>query len=238
MLRSSQERVLEQLSDDALVLDVGGWASPFARADWVIDLMPYETRSPYEWSDRSPDHRFSKETWVQRDICDKEPYPFEDDRFDFVVCAQTLEDVRDPVWVCSEMIRVGRAGYIEVPSRLVEQTYGMHGPWVGYSHHRWLIDVDGNDITFVFKTHEVNRDGSHFPRHFVDALAPEEHEAILWWEHEFGFSERIFFEKAELDSYLEDFVASELSKRETPTTASSWSDRARRLVSRGRSALG
>ncbi len=31
-------------ADDARVLDVGGWAAPVNRADWVIDLMPYETR--------------------------------------------------------------------------------------------------------------------------------------------------------------------------------------------------
>ncbi len=43
MLADGLHRVLE-LSDDALVLDVGGWAAPLNRADWVIDLMPYETR--------------------------------------------------------------------------------------------------------------------------------------------------------------------------------------------------
>jgi ubiquinone/menaquinone biosynthesis C-methylase UbiE len=43
---------------------------------------------------------FTRDTWVQRDICDHEPWPFEDRQFDFVVCSHTLEDVRDPVWVC------------------------------------------------------------------------------------------------------------------------------------------
>ncbi len=59
-----------------------------------------------------------------RDICDHEPYPFGDQEFDFVICSQTLEDVRDPIWVCSEINRIGKAGYIEVPSRLEEQSWG------------------------------------------------------------------------------------------------------------------
>src|SRR3954469_2704253 len=112
MLAASTTRLLDLLADDAVVLDVGGWAKPFARADWVLDLMPYETRRAL------PEERFSAETWLQRDVCDRDPYPFEEDQFDFVVCAQTLEDLRDPLWVCAEMQRIGRAGYVEVPSRL------------------------------------------------------------------------------------------------------------------------
>ena len=235
MLPSSQERILERLEDDDLVLDVGGWASPFPRADWVMDLMPYESRSPYEWSQRSGDHRFTEETWVQRDICDREAYPFEDDQFDFVVCAQTLEDVRDPVWVCSEIRRIGRAGYIEVPSRLVEQAYGVQGPWVGYGHHHWLISVEGERITFVFKTHVVNREGSHFPAGFADMLGPDERETTLWWEEGFDASEHIFFEPAELDAFLGDFVTREMARREAPAAPEG---AARRLVQRGRRALG
>ena len=31
---------LERLPEHGLLLDVGGWARPLARADWVIDLGP------------------------------------------------------------------------------------------------------------------------------------------------------------------------------------------------------
>src|SRR5215212_2730078 len=118
------------LDAEAVVLDVGGWASPLARADWVIDLMPHETRGLYGESDPARE-RFSGERWVERDICARDPWPFADGQFDFAVCSHTLEDVRDPVWVCSELARVARAGYVEVPSRLEEQAFGVHGPWVG-----------------------------------------------------------------------------------------------------------
>src|SRR5882672_6252258 len=141
MLAASREEILSRLTDSDLVLDVGGWGKPFARADWVIDLMPHETRGIYgETPDRDAE-RFSAATWVERDICDREPWPFTDRQFEFAICSQTLEDVRDPVWVCSELNRVAKAGYIEVPSRLEEQSWGCAGEFVGWDHHRWLIDV-------------------------------------------------------------------------------------------------
>src|SRR5687768_15234743 len=108
---SSLERLNARLGPDDLVLDVGAWWHPFTRADWVIDVMPYETRGP-GGTQGPPPERFSAETWVRRDICDREPWPFADRQFDFAVCAHTLEDVRDPVWVCGELMRVARAGYI------------------------------------------------------------------------------------------------------------------------------
>src|SRR5689334_5136193 len=109
MLEANRAPLLERLDPTDVVLDIGGWAEPFSRADWVIDLFPYETRGLYErqgWVAPRPDEeaqRFTAETWIQRDVCDRTPFPFEDDSIDFVVCSQTLEDIRDPVWVCSEM---------------------------------------------------------------------------------------------------------------------------------------
>jgi hypothetical protein len=196
------------------VLDIGGWAKPFARADWVMDVFPYETRGAYGRDGEGPE-RFREDTWIQRDICDREPYPFADDELDFVVCSHTLEDVRDPIWVCSETIRIGKAGYIEVPSRLEEQCHGFQGPWVGWGHHRWLIDVFENRIEFVFK-HQVihGRESDHFPDWFHATLTPEERVQTLWWEGGFEFGERIFLEPQAVDRYMAEFVAQHLPPRQ------------------------
>ena len=208
MLQSSRERILQHLSDDDLVLDVGGWASPLPRADWVIDLMPYETRGLYGDPPDPEAERFAPDTWVRRDICDREPWPFEDDRFDFVICSHTLEDVRDPVWVCAEIQRVGRAGYVEVPSRLEEQAYGIQGPWVGWGHHHWLIDVRDDGIEFVFKHHVLHgRESDHFPAGFAESLSEGERVQTLWWEGSFGCRERVLVDAEEVDSYLAGFVS-------------------------------
>jgi hypothetical protein len=137
-------------------------------------------------------------------MCDREPWPFAGDRFDFAVCSHTLEDVRDPIWVCSELSRVARAGYVEVPSRLMEQAFGIQGPWAGYGHHHWLIEplADGT-LEFVFKSHVIDgRPDFQLP---ADAYwsAPEEARVhAVFWEGEIRARERIFIGHEEHDAYM------------------------------------
>jgi len=205
VLPASRQRLLERLPDDGSVLDVGGWAKPLHRADWVLDLMPYATRGLYGDPDPDPE-RFDEDTWVVRDICERDPWPFDDEQFDFAVCAHTLEDVRDPLWVCRELQRVARAGYIEVPSRLQEQAWGVHGGWAGWSHHRWLIDVGRDEIQFVFKPHLLCEPGNHFAPGFAATLAAEDKVQTMWWDGSFHASERIFLDNS-LNDYLREFVS-------------------------------
>lgn len=218
MIESSRDRLLRSLPSSAVVLDVGGWADPFERADWVLDVMPYVSRGLYRregWTERPADpERFTSETWIQRDICDREPYPFADGEIDFAICSQTLEDVRDPLWVCSEINRIAKAGYIEVPSRLEEQSWGVNGPFVGWSHHRWLIDVLERGIEFTVKLHSIHsRPSQRFPPGFWEALTPGERVQTLWWEGGFAFRERLIFDAEESERYLAGFVQRELSRR-------------------------
>jgi len=204
MLRESVELVARRLEPSDQLLDVGGWYAPFARADWVIDLMPHATRGP---SSAPGAERFTADTWVERDICDREPWPFADDQFDFAICSHTLEDVRDPVWVCAELNRVARAGYLEVPSRLQEQAWGVNGEWVGWSHHRWLIDVGTDSLEFVFKPHVIHaRPAYQLPAPLGSALNERERVQILFWDGGFGYRERIFYDHAEFDGYLSSLV--------------------------------
>jgi hypothetical protein len=193
---------IDALPSEIRVLDVGGWANPLARADAVIDLMPYETRGLYGAPEPGAE-RFSEASWHVADICDRKLWPFSDNEFGFVVCGHTLEDVRDPVWVCSEMSRVGMAGYVEVPSRLEEQTFGIHGPWVGWSHHRWLVDLDSNGLTFVFKSHALqgNPDFS-FPFGFTNALEPNDLVHSYFWEERLPATERVLLTAEEHDAYI------------------------------------
>lgn len=227
MLQSSLERLLDRLDDRDVVLDIGGWAKPLPRADWVMDLMPYDSRGLLG-RETQDQERFGPDTWIQRDICDREPFPFADGEIDFVVCSHTLEDVRDPLWVCSEMNRIAKAGYVEVPSRLEEQTLGVNGPWVGWSHHRWLIDIAVGSIEFVFKPHELHaRREHHFPRGFVAPLAAEARVSTLWWEQGFRYRERFIHTPEELDAYLSGLVDQELARRPPRRLAR---DLARRLL--------
>ena len=203
MLEQSASLINERLGADALVLDVGGAARPLPRADWVLDLVSYDVRGQLGWIGDRRAERFTPETWVQRDICDREPWPFEDRQFDFAVCSHTLEDVRDPVWVAHELQRVATAGYIEVPSLREELTYGIQGPWVGWGHHHWLVLVGDDRIEFLFKHHVVNRRGSHLPPGSMENASPIERVQTLWWEGPFEARERFMLTAEELDGFLE-----------------------------------
>ncbi len=81
MYEPNVQELLRRLKPADLVLDVGGWACPFNRAQWVLDAQPYETRGFYATfggaaSQGGEKEWFSKATWVVRDICDKAPNPF------------------------------------------------------------------------------------------------------------------------------------------------------------------
>jgi hypothetical protein len=192
MYEPNVAKVLQLLGPTDRVLDVGGWACPFNRAQWVLDSEPFETRGYYRTfggaaSQGGADEWFSRDTWVQRDICDKTPWPFQDKHFDFVICSHTLEDIRDPLWVCSEIIRVGKRGYIEVPSRAFETSLGIERPnQAGLSHHRWLIEIAGNDIVFLHKYHMLH---SHWrfalPERYGKALDTTRSVQWLWWTDTF-----------------------------------------------------
>jgi Methionine biosynthesis protein MetW len=190
------ERILALLKPTDLVLDIGGWACPFNRANYVMDAEPYETRGFYGTFGGVPSQGgnqewFTRKSWIRRDICDKTPYPFADKGVDFVICSQTLEDLRDPLWVCQEIVRIGKRGYIEVPSREAESCRGHEPGLVGLSHHRWLIDLDGSHLTFLMKFHAIHSHWSlSLPACHLRALSEERKITTLFWEGSFTASER------------------------------------------------
>lgn len=146
-------RLLREIKDEDRVLDIGGWWKPFRRADYVVDWKSYETRGG--GSIGAGLERFSRDTWFQQDVCSN-PLPFPDRFFDFVICSQTLEDLRDPVGVCKEIARVGKRGYIETPSIWIECQFGIDAPdeslgYPGYQQHRWLVDYQDGNLVFLPK---------------------------------------------------------------------------------------
>jgi hypothetical protein len=201
MLPGNSETIMSMLGPDDLVLDIGAWGYPFNRANWAMDCEPYDSRGYYNrmfFRDNPLPPQggaveyFNKNTWIERDICGREPFPFADKQLDFVICSHTLEDIRDPLWVCSEMVRIAKRGYIEIPSRIKESCRGDHPGIVGLSHHRWLIDIEGNSVSFWMKPHLIH---SHWryslPERICRSLKPEQEVQWLFWEGSFHFEERI-----------------------------------------------
>ena len=198
-------RALCQRSPDARILDIGGWYAPCRYASHIVDIMPFATlRRAHGYGDG--DFRITAETYHQLDICGG-PLPFPDKSFDFIICRHTLEDTRDPIHVCREMNRVGRAGYIETPSRVYESTKGVERLWwCGHYHHRWLVEVSGSRIVFQFKPHNLSASSAFYFRRWPwQEMRDRYRVASLFWDGSFEYSERVIIDYNELKDNLRAF---------------------------------
>ncbi|MCW3039940.1 MAG: methylase [Solirubrobacterales bacterium] len=221
MLPAALERIDQVVPEDALVLDVGGWASPLNRADHVLDAQPYDTRGP-DGSHGEIRERFSARTWVTRDMCAREPWPFRDGQFDFAVCVMTLADVRDPIWVCQELTRVARAGYVEVPTIVAEllQHEGddAGGQHLGLAHRRWFVQMEGGELVFVHKSHAIHHDWAlRISSRWQERMTVADERQGLFWEGQLPARERLLLTPEDHD-HLRDDLAQHLHQRFEPTT--------------------
>src|SRR3954463_6008805 len=104
-----ERRIALPIDDDALVLDVGSGDKPSWRADVLLD--------PY-LGDEFPVQRSGRgRARISRPLfnADAAAMPFADGAFDYTICSNLLEHVVDAEGVIRELMRVSRAGYIEVP---------------------------------------------------------------------------------------------------------------------------
>jgi SAM-dependent methyltransferase len=96
---------------DALVLEVGSGGNPYFRSNVLLDAYQ-ETRERH-WVPLVAD-RPTVLGFVER-------LPFKDKSFDFVIASHVLEHSTDPARFLSELQRVAKAGYIEVPDAFMER---------------------------------------------------------------------------------------------------------------------
>jgi len=147
---------LAALPADARVIDFGGWFCPLARATHVADAMPYQTRLGRLNLAPLPGERFTADTWMLTDFTAPDfRLPVPDKFFDFAFCGQTVEDLTTPEPLLREMRRVARAGVIESPTRLKEQSIGVRDRITsdcGHPHHRWILDVAGDRLELASKS--------------------------------------------------------------------------------------
>ncbi len=120
-----------------LVLDVGSGGWPFRRADHLADKFPEHTTHRMESMVR--DGRPFFET-------DIEALPFRDKEYDFVFCSHVIEHLDDPGRAMRELMRVGKRGYIEVPTRLSDVMFNFTRL---KDHHRWHSALQGSTLLLV-----------------------------------------------------------------------------------------
>lgn len=96
---------------NALVLDVGSGGNPYPRANVLLDA--YE--DTFE--------RYHASLVVDRPMVfgQAEKMPFRDKAFDFVIASHVLEHTANPEAFLRELMRVGKAGYIETPDAFFER---------------------------------------------------------------------------------------------------------------------
>jgi hypothetical protein len=114
-----------------LVLDVGGGQAPHPRADVVVDKYVADD------FERGYALDYSKPLVVG----DGQALPFSGGAFTYVIASHVLEHATDPVRFADELGRVAAAGFVQVPSRESELTFG-------WRFHPWLIDDEQGILVF------------------------------------------------------------------------------------------
>jgi hypothetical protein len=158
-----------------LVADVGGGDRPHPRADLVVEKYVADN--------------FERELAVSFDtplvVGDGAALPFADGTFAYVIASHVLEHATDPIGFAAELSRVADAGFVQMPSREAELTFG-------WPFHPWLIDLDDGVLVFSPKGdarapagdvfHDAYR---HSPllRAWWGAHRSQWHHSVHWRDH-------------------------------------------------------
>jgi Methyltransferase domain len=138
-------RYVERIASRAgFVVEIGPGPLPFGPAHEYVDWGYVEA-----WKQAIPAGKKLHEMDITA-----ERLPYDDKSVDFLYCRHTLEDIVNPFWVCREISRVAKAGYLETPSPLAEICRGIDigkPPWRGYHHHRNIVWNDNGVLTFLPK---------------------------------------------------------------------------------------
>lgn len=134
--------MMNDLSPQALVLEVGSGSSPWKRSDVLLDRFYVDEAGQRGGGEIFRDRR-------PMVVAAGERLPFKDKVFDFVYCAHVIEHAEDIANMLREMSRVGKAGFIECPNPLLERVLDQ-------DQHRWYIThVDGK-LLIAPKTSDTN----------------------------------------------------------------------------------
>ena len=132
------------IEDGEKVLDIGSGGYPFPYATHLADLYEEETS-----------HR--AETLVRDErpfaVINIENMPYDEGQFDFVYCYHVLEHVSNPAQACEEIMRVGKRGYIETPTRTSDIMLNFTRL---KGHHKWYI-INTDNTVFFFEWNERDR---------------------------------------------------------------------------------
>ena len=192
-----------------LVLEIGSGDNPRPRSDVLCDKIPED------------DTQRGGAIVLDRPFiaADGQYLPFADKSFDYIICCHVLEHAEDPALFISELMRVGRGGYIETPTEIGERLYG-------WPYHKWFVHLNDSGKLLLKRKVEESAFGQLFHHLFgVDPTYAKFHEQnhdLFLIRHE--WSGKIDYEIVEPDSILMDLSSHEsveklLGKRAKPGIA-------------------
>jgi SAM-dependent methyltransferase len=134
-----RRRIAIPVDHTALVLDVGSGDKPHWRADVLLDRYVSDAHG----GQRSG----ASAARVDRPLFDADAadMPFADQVFDYAICSHVLEHVERPAAVVAELVRVAKAGYIEVPEAASAKI-------VDFPSHLWWVTLDDGVLVFNAKS--------------------------------------------------------------------------------------
>ncbi len=134
-----RRRIAIPVGNDALVLDVGSGDKPHWRADVLLDR--------YVGEEHGGQRSGASTARVDRPLFDADAanMPFDDQVFDYAICSHLLEHVERPDAVIAELVRVAKAGYIEVPEAASAKI-------VDFPSHLWWVTLEDDVLVFTAKS--------------------------------------------------------------------------------------
>lgn len=151
------------------VLDAGSGNTPIPQATVLLDKHPTDNTHR-----RGALKTVKGAKFVQGDI--QNLTMFEEDEFDFVNCTHVLEHCERPWIAFLELMRVGKSGYVEVPSFIAERLL------LGSPNHKWTIVSFFNISVFLRsrgRPYQTSRMKFKFARLF-DFLFNTAHTKMFW----------------------------------------------------------
>ena len=139
---SYQKNYIKLCPDKGIIVDIGSGGHPFPKATILADRFLEITN-----------HRHEELVRDERDfiILDIEHLPFKDKSIDYLYCSHLLEHVNSPEEACNEIIRVGKAGYIETPNFMKDMLFS----WAKGMHKWHTLTINDKLIFFEYSERQL-----------------------------------------------------------------------------------
>ena len=155
---------------------------------------------------------FSKQGLVYTKIEPNKKLPFKDKEFDYIILSHVLEHVPNLLEFKDELVRIGKSGYIELPTKLYDNVvFGSDEPILG---HKWWFEFDDDNkvLKYTKKVAAIEKFMSvgtswKFQEYFEDSFLLQ-----FYWKDNFEMIERESFEVRKKITFLQ-LIKKYLSKK-------------------------